>query len=149
MLDYEQLRHEREQIDAGARALRSRAISDGYAGLEHKQVAFGFASIVDGLSMSASLASDPTHRTAADYTPTRPAPRRPEPLRIPLRRRPAVSADRELVPTTALEVDRAPGLTTALHTGERGWRHVIIQPNAPPAQNDPETPTESETTPVA
>jgi hypothetical protein len=34
--DYEQLRHEREQIDAGARALRSRAISDGYAGLERK-----------------------------------------------------------------------------------------------------------------
>jgi hypothetical protein len=40
--DYEQLRHEREQIDAGARALRSRAISDGYAGLERKATAFGF-----------------------------------------------------------------------------------------------------------
>jgi hypothetical protein len=45
--DYEQLRHEREQIDAGARALRSRAISDGYAGLERKAVAFSFALVLD------------------------------------------------------------------------------------------------------
>ena len=53
MPDYEQLRHEREQIDAGARALRSRAISDGYAGLERKAVAFSFALVLDGQPVGA------------------------------------------------------------------------------------------------
>ena len=49
MPDHRQLRHEREQIDAGARALRSRAIADAYAGDGHerKHVAFGLALILD------------------------------------------------------------------------------------------------------
>ena len=50
MTDHQQLRQERGQIDAGAQALRSRAIHDGCAGLEHKATAFGFALILDELS---------------------------------------------------------------------------------------------------
>ena len=50
MPDYQQLRRERETIDTAARALRSTAIADGYAGLQHKAVAFGFALILDELS---------------------------------------------------------------------------------------------------
>jgi hypothetical protein len=69
MPDYQQLRHERETIDTAARALRSTAIADGYAGLQHKAVAFGFALILDELSRHWAQMSDEVRRAALDcYT---------------------------------------------------------------------------------
>jgi hypothetical protein len=62
--DYEQLRHEREQIDAGARALRSRAIADGYRSLERKAVTFSFALILDECALHLGQLT-PEVRTAA------------------------------------------------------------------------------------
>jgi hypothetical protein len=69
MPDYQQLRGERETIDTAARALRSTAIADGYAGLQHKAVAFGFALILDELSRHWAQMSDEVRRAALDcYT---------------------------------------------------------------------------------
>jgi hypothetical protein len=69
MPDYQQLRRERETIDTAARALRSTAIADGYAGLQHKAVAFGFALILDELSRHWAQMSDEVRRAALDcYT---------------------------------------------------------------------------------
>lgn len=69
MPDYQQLRRERETIDTAARALRSKAIADGYAGLQHKAVTFGFALILDELSRHWAQMSDEVRRAALDcYT---------------------------------------------------------------------------------
>jgi hypothetical protein len=68
MPDYQQLRRG-ETIDTAARALRSKAIADGYAGLQHKAVAFGFALILDELSRHWAQMSDEVRRAALDcYT---------------------------------------------------------------------------------
>jgi hypothetical protein len=66
MPDHQQLRQQREQTDAGARALRSKAICDGYAGLEHKATAFGFALILDELSRHLGQLSDDVRRAARE-----------------------------------------------------------------------------------
>jgi hypothetical protein len=68
--DYQQLRHEREQIDAGARALRSRAIADGYRRLGRKEVAFGFALVLDELALHLGPLSDEVRAAAVDCCET-------------------------------------------------------------------------------
>jgi hypothetical protein len=68
MPDHQQLRHEREQIDAAARTLRSRAIADAYAGDGHerKHVAFSLALILDEISRHLGQVSDVARRAALE-----------------------------------------------------------------------------------
>jgi hypothetical protein len=53
-------------VEASARALRSRAIADGYAGLGRKEVAFGLALMLDELAAHLGQLSDDVRRAALE-----------------------------------------------------------------------------------